>query len=1060
MSAVHRSALFAVAKRQLASYLANPLGYIVILAFVVFSWYFLFVGEEFFERNIADLHVLYGWMPGMLVVLVSLLTMSAWTTEREQGTEELLLTLPVSIADAILGKYLAVLGFFTLALLCTVSLVAMIAHLGDPDLGLVLANYVAWWLLGATYAAFALLASVLVGNQVIAFVLGLVFAAGVWAGAWSVGWTEPFYRGIIPTWGVIGALGAAASGLGLAMLVLAARRWRSQLGEKIGLQLGAALLAIGCAANLAGIAERFGIDVDVSVEGLASLSEVGEEVIGDLEHEIKLDVFVTADRNLPKEYRLKAQEVLDRAKAMERISDGKVELEIHRPLEATDDVGRLAEGHYNLEAREVRIDTVAGSQRVQIFLGAVISSGSHERTVPFFESGLSVEYELVRAARTVSRLSASPETPAAKLTVVLPTDPPPPIANLVADVRDALGELGARDDVELEVVEVAGATGDGSERAASLGMELRELKAGAIETPGEQEEAGEADGDGGDDDPGESEEEEDDGADDDADAEEPRRVECYFGAVAESGGYRIDEAWLGDAYDASTRIGDMVADLEALHDKKLPILGVLETDLNMHAGMDMTSRQWREQWRILDELQKHYEVRTIAAGDLLAPTNQDVDVLLAPLPSSLVQNDMVALGDWIWHGRPALLLVDPLPFFSLIEGRNVAPEAPKMAPFQRPGTPPQPAEEQKGNVRRILSHLGIEIDPAMIGWSAYKPAPFRDHPPNTAFFQESAGCFYDHPVNQGMETVVAFYPGLFWKKLQTRLTVEPLVRYAPGSEWGSHPYSEHVVETPRGAFQKPVGAFESQEDSRATLFAAEVTGPFAYPFEEGELAEANVQSKAGAKVVVVADVDFTDDRFYQHYVMSGDIDPEDPAQLVLRSIRNIQFVSNCVDHLAGDTALPSLRARQPRHRTLELLDEFSEEKHAERIRTQERLQEKYEKEIESAETKFQEALDRETANLDPNLDEFARDQRIAQIREGLEKKLAKRRSQIDREKIAKFRELDREEREQIAAERNWVRVHAILWVSIFLLMLIGLVFLNRLVREATDIPASRKRSAK
>jgi len=101
-------------------------------------------------------------MPWFLAVLLPALTMGAWASEREQGTEELLLTLPLSALDALLGKFLAVVSYFTIALVCSLSNVVVLAWLGNPDPGLMFANYFGWWLSGLAFAALGILASVLV----------------------------------------------------------------------------------------------------------------------------------------------------------------------------------------------------------------------------------------------------------------------------------------------------------------------------------------------------------------------------------------------------------------------------------------------------------------------------------------------------------------------------------------------------------------------------------------------------------------------------------------------------------------------------------------------------------------------------------------------------------------------------------------------------------------------------------------------------------------------------------------------------------------------------------
>ena len=119
-------AICAVWRRQLGALLLNPLGYVFILVFVVVSAAFLFIPDAFFSRNITDLGQLTDLMPWLLVVLLPSLGMSSWALERELGTEEQLLTLPLSVGDAIIGKWLGVISFYTLALACSLGNVVVL----------------------------------------------------------------------------------------------------------------------------------------------------------------------------------------------------------------------------------------------------------------------------------------------------------------------------------------------------------------------------------------------------------------------------------------------------------------------------------------------------------------------------------------------------------------------------------------------------------------------------------------------------------------------------------------------------------------------------------------------------------------------------------------------------------------------------------------------------------------------------------------------------------------------------------------------------------------------
>lgn len=240
------SAIWPVCKRELGAYFATPVAYVFVLVFLVLSGVFTFHIGDFYARGQADLIPFFGYHPWLYLFLVPALSMRLWAEERKSGTIELLLTLPVSRWQAVLGKFLAAWLFTGLALALSWPLWITVNYLGDPDNGAIAAAYLGSWLMAAAYIAIGSCISACNRNQVVAFILtALVCFAFMLSGFPLVaqmlsGWAPPWLLDAVAALSLITHFSAIAKGVvGLAELlfyVAFALAWLGATALVIGLK--------------------------------------------------------------------------------------------------------------------------------------------------------------------------------------------------------------------------------------------------------------------------------------------------------------------------------------------------------------------------------------------------------------------------------------------------------------------------------------------------------------------------------------------------------------------------------------------------------------------------------------------------------------------------------------------------------------------------------------------------------------------------------------------------------------------------------------------------------
>ncbi|QDU91686.1 ABC-type uncharacterized transport system [Pirellulimonas nuda] len=420
--------IHAIFRRDFVSYFSNPTGYVFICVFVMLSSLAAFWPPEFFANNLANLDQLSTWMPFILLVFVPAITMSTWAEERRQGTDELLLTLPSTDVDVVLGKYLAAVAIFTVALLFSMVsvLLVFLYGLGEPDLGLYVGAYLGYWFVGLAMLSIGMVASFLTSNLTVGFILGMLFNAPL-AIAGVADWVvkDPamaqavrrwsaleqfadFQRGVFTLSGAVYFLSIAAVMLYVSMILIGRRHWT---GGADGASRGGhfltrvvALLLVAGAANYALSNLGWG-RADLSVEQLNSLSPKTKEMVRKLADDkdvrpIRVTAYVSPQ--VPSELAAQKRDLLATLRELQSISGGKVQVDVNQ-IETFSEEATYAERNFGIEARDVETTQRGARTREEVFLGAAFECGLDKVVIPFFDRGIPVEYEVVRSIATVAQ---------------------------------------------------------------------------------------------------------------------------------------------------------------------------------------------------------------------------------------------------------------------------------------------------------------------------------------------------------------------------------------------------------------------------------------------------------------------------------------------------------------------------------------------------------------------------------------------------------------------------------------------------------------------------------
>ena len=411
----------AIIRRELAGYFSTPTGYVFISLFVFLSAVAAFWQDSFFANNLANLDQLNRFFPYLLVFFIPAISMSLWADERRQGTEELLLTLPTSDFQVVLGKYLAGVGIYTVALLFSLSHVVVLRWLGKPDPGLMFATYAGYWLCGAALLAVAMLASLLTDNLTVAFILGglfcgvLVFlnnAGAILTGSLqrlaenlsAVEQLRDVVSGAVSLNAVVYFVGIAAVALYLNTAIVGRRRWPTgpkapRLGIHYVFRAAALAAAVG---SLTLLAAQTRIRWDATSEKIHSLSPDTVALLRHLDPKQPVFIYAYFSPDVPRSYLDARNGLVSMLREFDAVGGDAVHSRIIDTVKYSKEA-REAEERYSIRANHVAASEESAGAASDIYLGLAFTCGAEEFVIPFFDRGLPAEYELVRSIRVVSR---------------------------------------------------------------------------------------------------------------------------------------------------------------------------------------------------------------------------------------------------------------------------------------------------------------------------------------------------------------------------------------------------------------------------------------------------------------------------------------------------------------------------------------------------------------------------------------------------------------------------------------------------------------------------------
>ncbi len=895
-----------IAGKELKLYFGSPMALIFVGVFLVLTLFVFFWVDSFFARGVADVRALFEWMPLLLILLVSALTMHQWSREEESGNLQVLLTMPVRLVELVAGKFLSALALVALALGLTLFLPLTVQSLGNLDWGPVIGGYLAALLLASSYIAIGLFVSSRTDNQLVA----LIGTAGICALLQAIGSPvitdffgaaagdllrkfgagsrfESIERGVIDLRDLVYYLSLAIFFLALNILSLDSKRWSRGAhlrAHRVNGGLGLALVGLNLLAFNLLIAPASAARLDLTQHSEYSLSDVTKNLLMGLQEPLLVRGYFSEESHpllAPLVPRIK-----DMLREYELASGGRLQLEFIDPL-ADPELEREANQIHGIRPTPLQSNDRGGMSLVNVYFDVLIAYGDQSAALNFSEVievvdtplGIEVrlrnlEYDLtsniqrvVYGFQSLEAVLASLEQPA-KLTLYLSSATMPPtmtdVSETMQTVTAEIAEANA-DKVEFAVVDMSAPEVPFSEQELYDRYQIQPVPTSFFSSDA-----------------------------------------FYLHLVIEAGGELQVIYPSGELSQAEIRSA-IEAALKRSSSGFLKVVGLWTPPAQTadQFGQPMPSLQ---QYSILEgTLRDSYELRrvTLEEGQIAA----DVDVLVLMSPHSLTDAQRYAIDQYIMRGGALVV----------------------AAGHYRLGVDPYAGtlllHPNEGGIEDLLESYGIIIGDSLV--MDYQNAPFPmqtqrdvggmivteiqalDYP----FFIDvrPPGLAADNPVVNNLPLVTMSWasPVSVDESTLTEANVTTLIRSSEAS-W------ETTAADPQPDLQRyPEFGFALSEELSSFPLALAVESSFSSyfidkpsPFEtepvaaNSEAAPAEPiglieRSPADTRIVLLGSSEFVNDTVYQISAnFAGD-----------RFISNLQLLANAIDWFTEDVSLASIRSR-------------------------------------------------------------------------------------------------------------------------------------------------------